>query len=389
MSSAVGTGVGSSPLARGLPQVHRLEELVGGIIPARAGFTEGPPAAVPARRDHPRSRGVYRPQRQALHQRGGSSPLARGLHPAGPGLLGAGGIIPARAGFTPCCGPTPTRSWDHPRSRGVYTGARVPVCPPTGSSPLARGLRERPWEPRGRPRIIPARAGFTRARRRGSCRRRDHPRSRGVYATGSSKPGGSAGSSPLARGLRGGGAGAVPDLRIIPARAGFTQGTGRDSGAGEDHPRSRGVYRYRTHAYKEAYGSSPLARGLPTTDTPSLGERGIIPARAGFTCNTQTMSLPPHGSSPLARGLPSMAGVLRMGRRIIPARAGFTAQLVGTFFSSRDHPRSRGVYACRILGVCVGDHPRSRGVYTMVVSALRARAGSSPLARGLHLTSFF
>ena len=328
MSSAVGTGVGSSPLARGLPQVHRLEELVGGIIPARAGFTEGPPAAVPARRDHPRSRGVYRPQRQALHQRGGSSPLARGLHPAGPGLLGAGGIIPARAGFTPCCGPTPTRSWDHPRSRGVYTGARVPVCPPTGSSPLARGLRERPWEPRGRPRIIPARAGFTRARRRGSCRRRDHPR-------------------------------------------------------------SRGVYRYRTHAYKEAYGSSPLARGLPTTDTPSLGERGIIPARAGFTCNTQTMSLPPHGSSPLARGLPSMAGVLRMGRRIIPARAGFTAQLVGTFFSSRDHPRSRGVYACRILGVCVGDHPRSRGVYTMVVSTLRARAGSSPLARGLHLTSFF
>ena len=362
---------------------------MGGIIPARAGFTEGPPAAVPARRDHPRSRGVYRPQRQALHQRGGSSPLARGLHPAGPGLLGAGGIIPARAGFTPCCGPTPTRSWDHPRSRGVYTGARVPVCPPTGSSPLARGLRERPWEPRGRPRIIPARAGFTRARRRGSCRRRDHPRSRGVYATGSSKPGGSAGSSPLARGLRGGGAGAVPDLRIIPARAGFTQGTGRDSGAGEDHPRSRGVYRYRTHAYKEAYGSSPLARGLPTTDTPSLGERGIIPARAGFTCNTQTMSLPPHGSSPLARGLPSMAGVLRMGRRIIPARAGVTAQLVGTFFSSRDHPRSRGVYACRILGVCVGDHPRSRGVYTMVVSALRARAGSSPLARGLHLTSFF
>ena len=399
---------------------------MGGIIPARAGFTEGPPAAVPARRDHPRSRGVYRPQRQALHQRGGSSPLARGLHPAGPGLLGAGGIIPARAGFTPCCGPTPTRSWDHPRSRGVYTGARVPVCPPTGSSPLARGLRERPWEPRGRPRIIPARAGFTRARRRGSCRRRDHPRSRGVYATGSSKPGGSAGSSPLARGLRGGGAGAVPDLRIIPARAGFTQGTGRDSGAGEDHPRSRGVYRYRTHAYKEAYGSSPLARGLPTTDTPSLGERGIIPARAGFTCNTQTMSLPPHGSSPLARGLPRDGMSPMIARRIIPARAGFTRHRRSHPEFPQDHPRSRGVYwasegrpsrkpgssplARGLQGMSLhlrgdqgiiparagftrhdlrgawddADHPRSRGVYSASPATTPATSGSSPLARGLR-----
>ena len=217
----------------------------------------------------------------------------------------------------------------------------------------------------------------------------DHPRSRGVYPGSPSGIVPPSGSSPLARGLRNGEFKTWRERRIIPARAGFTGRRRRRRSRPPDHPRSRGVYRYRTHAYKEAYGSSPLARGLPTTDTPSLGERGIIPARAGFTCNTQTMSLPPHGSSPLARGLPSMAGVLRMGRRIIPARAGFTAQLVGTFFSSRDHPRSRGVYACRILGVCVGDHPRSRGVYTMVVSTLRARAGSSPLARGLHLTSFF
>ena len=50
---------GSSPLARGLPQVHRLEELVGGIIPARAGFTGAWPASAGWRRDHPRSRGVY------------------------------------------------------------------------------------------------------------------------------------------------------------------------------------------------------------------------------------------------------------------------------------------------------------------------------------------
>ena len=364
MSSAVGTGVGSSPLARGLPQVHRLEELVGGIIPARAGFTEGPPAAVPARRDHPRSRGVYRPQRQALHQRGGSSPLARGLHPAGPGLLGAGGIIPARAGFTPCCGPTPTRSWDHPRSRGVYTGARVPVCPPTGSSPLARGLRERPWEPRGRPRIIPARAGFTRARRRGSCRRRDHPRSRGVYATGSSKPGGSAGSSPLARGLQGGPALCWAGTRIIPARAGFTSSRAHSPGSQRDHPRSRGVYVDSGHAHAGLVGIIPARAGFTTrrgTGMPSTSDhprsRGVYPA-----CLASTRAM--MGSSPLARGLRARRSGQPSSRGIIPARAGFTATVRAAGLSRRDHPRSRGVYKARppYAGRALGSSPLARGL---------------------------
>ena len=420
-----GTQTGSSPLARGLPPAAPGTSSARRIIPARAGFTSRRAWTARGWWDHPRSRGVYTVLRPDSYSLLGSSPLARGLHGCKGARLPADGIIPARAGFTPEHGQVPQARRDHPRSRGVYTMSTIAVIAEPGSSPLARGLRERPWEPRGRPRIIPARAGFTRARRRGSCRRRDHPRSRGVYATGSSKPGGSAGSSPLARGLRGGGAGAVPDLRIIPARAGFTQGTGRDSGAGEDHPRSRGVYRYRTHAYKEAYGSSPLARGLPTTDTPSLGERGIIPARAGFTCNTQTMSLPPHGSSPLARGLPRDGMSPMIARRIIPARAGFTGQAREGHQGSRDHPRSRGVYkAChftsavikgssplargllamisaghgmmRIIparagftfyGGCIEDgsedHPRSRGVYRPIGRDVLLITGSSPLARGL------
>ena len=55
----------------------------------------------------------------------------------------ARGIIPARAGFT-----TPTRTLtrsftDHPRSRGVYrSGSPLPEKN-WGSSPLARGLRDR------------------------------------------------------------------------------------------------------------------------------------------------------------------------------------------------------------------------------------------------------
>ena len=54
-------------------------------------------------------------------------------------------------------------------------------------------------------------------------------------------------------------------------------------------------------------------------------------------------------------------------RGIIPARAGFTLSSAGETSGARDHPRSRGVYT-----------PRNR--------ASRARAGSSPLARGLRVS---
>ena len=74
-------------------------------------------------------------------------------------------------------------STDHPRSRGVYRGRRASAGTSSGSSPLARGL-PLCWTARisGR-RIIPARAGFTTATAHRRGRRRDHPRSRGVYGS--------------------------------------------------------------------------------------------------------------------------------------------------------------------------------------------------------------
>ena len=275
----------------------------------------------------------------------GSSPLARGLRHGRACLVVEGRIIPARAGFTDGDRRVRARRRDHPRSRGVY-------CPPgtagsgaTGSSPLARGLRpSRPEHERGEG-IIPARAGFTRRRAAPGRRPRDHPRSRGVYDPVTAPRSRGGGSSPLARGLRVDRGGRIHRRGIIPARAGFTSGAALRLARSVDHPRSRGVYWPGRFRGDRRRGSSPLARGLRPARVPGRGSPGIIPARAGFTLSPPTTSPTPAGSSPLARGL------RRPGRR--------------RSSDAPDHPRSRGVYATRSMGGAISR-------------------GSSPLARGLR-----
>ena len=194
---------------------------------------------------------------------------------------------------------------------------------------------------------------------------------------------------------------------------------------GPDHPRSRGVYCIVICVVALAIGSSPLARGLPRRRIIEAALTRIIPARAGFTPR-RTRKLPPtrdhprsrgvygftlpirsllEGSSPLARGLPEQAAGADSFERIIPARAGFTAKTCLSWTLTRDHPRSRGVYAFilgragngpRIIPARAGftplstrpatrstDHPRSRGVYRPAWRAWGCGMGSSPLARGL------
>ena len=275
--------MGSSPLARGLLEAWVRLTGRAGIIPARAGFTARLAEAEARERDHPRSRGVYDNDIPLQVTKEGSSPLARGLPHALTTQESLWRIIPARAGFT-LSGTRPRRGWrDHPRSRGVYRPCGWPLVPPGGSSPLARGLRGP--DPSGVPglRIIPARAGFT-GRRIGSARSAaDHPRSRGVYLVPNPSCGYRWGSSPLARGLRPTLPQRLPRRRIIPARAGFTGRGAFQEPKQMDHPRSRGVYGTCVAGRSAPPGSSPLARGLPGDCEGPLAAAGIIPARAGFT----------------------------------------------------------------------------------------------------------
>ena len=179
--------------------------------------------------------------------------------------------------------------------------------------------------------------------------------------------------------------------RIIPARAGFTVvGTTRAASC-QDHPRSRGVYWYEGDTGNALGGSSPLARGLPTTPASTSRPARIIPARAGFTPSRKSSChLPPdhprsrgvylaeplvlecgEGSSPLARGLLVTQSIVTLSSRIIPARAGFTARRTAIRPGDPDHPRSRGVYFWTSNDIA--DLPR----------IIPARAGFTREGRGL------
>ena len=437
---------GSSPLARGLRQHHPDDPGGTGIIPARAGFTHNASATPPGKADHPRSRGVYAARGGRTVEIRGSSPLARGLLASASGRSQHGGIIPARAGFTVDGTQPGTRRRDHPRSRGVYAAPASKSGAASGSSPLARGLRDLIVRDVDGDRIIPARAGFTAPQGTSVRCAWDHPRSRGVYPGEHVDALPPRGSSPLARGL--------PHLQqagsdrrgIIPARAGFTTRVFYRRTARQDHPRSRGVYgldpvrrpaplgiiparagftEVQPVNPRGACGSSPLARGLLLLDYEEKPIGGIIPARAGFTRCASTASSCAFGSSPLARGLRVIDWHPGGDHRIIPARAGFTPSPASGRRSHPDHPRSRGVYAAwpdraarsngssplarglqvdvdahvRAGGIiparagftsppetCVPggtDHPRSRGVYKADAQVGTCNYGSSPLARGL------
>ena len=192
---------GSSPLARGLPLLQATDEPVEWIIPARAGFTRSTRGRRRSSRDHPRSRGVYDVQGGGCGHGLGSSPLARGLPVLAASAQRADGIIPARAGFTAAVRSPWHGCSDHPRSRGVYPFLSARRAAMRGSSPLARGLLHNIREQLTQTRIIPARAGFTTISRAFRSSAPDHPRSRGVYADRRVERGVVHGSSPLARGL--------------------------------------------------------------------------------------------------------------------------------------------------------------------------------------------
>ena len=215
---------------------------------------------------------------------------------------------------------------------------------------------------------------------------------------------------------------------IIPARAGFTAQVVPLGGRHPDHPRSRGVYGRTPTRMRKVWGSSPLARGLPTPTQRTPATSGIIPARAGFTGseNHSQVNDRDHprsrgvypgathirirtmGSSPLARGLRQVEPAAGAGHGIIPARAGFTFPCTANSQPGKDHPRSRGVYRThyRNQAHLLGSSPLARGLrrgcrglrgrdriiparagFTLKLACLTIGLRDHPRSRGVYLTT--
>ena len=176
-------------------------------------------------------------------------------------MEGGSRLIPARAGNTLLVAAMIIAAAAHPRSRGEHTTVCKTHLTGCGSSPLARGTPFTAWSTYQKTRLIPARAGNTKTLRPIKVAAMAHPRSRGEHTLSPSDGCGVGGSSPLARGTRPPCPRPDRRRRLIPARAGNTQGACRPQRSAAAHPRSRGEHVRGLVPRSRGRGSSPLARG--------------------------------------------------------------------------------------------------------------------------------
>ena len=277
------SGAGSSPLTRGKPPATRSRRTPGRLIPAHAGKTERLEQCATTTTAHPRSRGENRGSPAAGATPCGSSPLTRGKRDRPPKPPTAPRLIPAHAGKTTATRPPPWPSPAHPRSRGENSDSQKLKNRPYGSSPLTRGKHARR---RGGPsirRLIPAHAGKTALAAAFIRATAAHPRSRGENDGGVDEGFAQLGSSPLTRGKRHPVVQVQAGVRLIPAHAGKTTVTATVTACSEAHPRSRGENPTRLPRGGRASGSSPLTRGKPHRLKNWQEVSRLIPAHAGKT----------------------------------------------------------------------------------------------------------
>ena len=216
-----------------------------------------------ANADHPRACGANGTVAVSMPHCQGSSPRVRGKQLYETAKSQKRRIIPARAGQTKAHRTVSRNCSDHPRACGANGPPRPDSTPPNGSSPRVRGKHDIFSKGGFVGRIIPARAGQT---RRSSCRyesRPDHPRACGAnleFAVIGNK---TIGSSPRVRGKRRGAGHRYDVARIIPARAGQTAPNPIGRGHGSDHPRACGANFLDRWTTFFLFGSSPRVRGKP------------------------------------------------------------------------------------------------------------------------------
>ena len=253
----------------------------------------------------------------------------------------------------------------------------------SGSSPLARGTRggKRYWILRRG--LIPARAGNTEEHEYPNDSFWAHPRSRGEHRVVVIAEPNDSGSSPLARGTLSVGERHVRFAGLIPARAGNTGGFVMSAAGLWAHPRSRGEHLAGVGLGALLMGSSPLARGTQVSLPNFLEQFGLIPARAGNTILRLT-------SGSTERAHPRSRGEHATSTGSESTAAGSSPLARGTHATALQFGSSAGLIPARAgntmaisrVRVFLGAHPRSRGEHHDSVSFRFGVRGSSPLARG-------
>ena len=248
---------------RGTPRRDGKMRHAGRIIPAYAGNTAIALATSLLVRDHPRVCGEHHCREDQVGQGKGSSPRMRGTLALVGEKEGETGIIPAYAGNTSMPSETQPPPRDHPRVCGEHALAFRGQNVSLGSSPRMRGTRFWRTPAPFHFGIIPAYAGNTRVSIKQSDAISDHPRVCGEH------------SPPMQE--------IVHTIGIIPAYAGNTSTRPRTCSPTGDHPRVCGEHLVFAMVYVVSVGSSPRMRGTQVFDSQRLIERGIIPAYAGNT----------------------------------------------------------------------------------------------------------
>ena len=374
---------GSSPRVRGKLQGGPVPGHAGGLIPACAGKTASSPRIARPRRAHPRVCGenIFKWHRRS--RRTGSSPRVRGKREQVPWPVPREGLIPACAGKTRTRPHSPGRAGAHPRVCGENLPGDQPPRPALGSSPRVRGKRGLQRRPRGFAGLIPACAGKTPMQALALARFSAHPR---VCGENPAVPASSAthrGSSPRVRGKPTcrGCPGRPP--RLIPARAGKTRAGSASPGASRAHPRACGENE-NVAGHDDAFqGSSPRVRGKQRVSCCVPSSCGLIPARAGKTPHGVGVGVERRahpracgenvrralgkrgqwGSSPRVRGKLGVLGGEAEERGLIPACAGKTTSPTPCGSTGRAHPRVCGenLLASALAAWWLGSSPRVRG----------------------------
>ena len=215
------------------------------------------------------------------------------------------------------------------------------------------------------PGLIPARAGNTIYRLGRSCTPRAHPRSRGEHRNGFVRQQFVAGSSPLARGTHHRLTSLHSLAGLIPARAGNTSRRANPPGLPRAHPRSRGEHAMTSTQMTSLMGSSPLARGTRPALRCAALCRGLIPARAG---NTRTSFI----WFTISWAHPRSRGEHFAGFRNAFSKSGSSPLARGTHLTATRTLRSPGLIPARAgntnafygMFFWAGAHPRSRGEHS-------------------------